>query len=149
MNSPPTRISVSQARDILGTLVEQVAATGNRVHLTHHGKPAGVLINLDDNQRHLQMPLGGAHGVTDAITAWARVREAARTHPQALVLPSRGIAVLLGPELEHRLDHGHPPLPDGITFDGQVMTGPDGAPIPPGTYAVGDQVVTISADEVP
>lgn len=149
MNTPPSQMPVSEARDILGTLVDQVATTGARVRLTHYGKPAGALISLGDNQHHLQMPLGGAHGVTDAITNWTRVRQSARTHPQALVLPSRGIAVLLGPELEHRLDHGHPPLPDGLTFDGMTITGSDGNPIPPGTYTAGNQVVTLGADEVP
>ncbi|MFE7461691.1 type II toxin-antitoxin system Phd/YefM family antitoxin [Nocardiopsis terrae] len=143
---PERRVTVSEARDQLGTLVQQVSTTGTRIRLTYHREPAGVLISVDDNQTNLQMHLGGAHGIKDAITNWASVREAARTHPQALVLPSRGMAVLLGTELEHRLDHGHPPLPAEVGIGETGFVDLDGHPIPPGTYSVGDQVVTLSAD---
>ena len=147
MKQPPSELSVSEARDQLRTLVHQVATTEARVRLTHYGHPAGVLLSVKDNANNLQMHIGGAYGVTDAVTAWAKVRDAARTHPQALVLPSQGMAVLLGPELEYRLDHGHPPLPaEELTFTGESLIGPDGTPVPPGTYSIGGQVVTVSAD---
>ncbi|WP_160051065.1 type II toxin-antitoxin system Phd/YefM family antitoxin [Nocardiopsis sp. FR26] len=144
--SHETPVTVSQARDELGALVERVATTGRRIPLTRHDQPAGALISMNEANTALQMPISGAHGITDAIASWAQVRRAAEHHPQALVLPSRGVAVLIGPDLVHRLEHGHPPLPD-LKFDGDELRTADGTPVTPGTYAVDGRVVNIYGPE--
>jgi len=41
-------MSVSEAKDKLSTLVESVESTHDAVVITRHGKPAAVLISLED-----------------------------------------------------------------------------------------------------
>jgi antitoxin YefM len=41
-------MSVSEAKDKLSTLVESVESTHDAVIITRHGKPAAVLISLED-----------------------------------------------------------------------------------------------------
>jgi prevent-host-death family protein len=44
-------VTATQAKDQLSTLLERTRSAGERIVIEKHGKPAGVLVSIDDLRR--------------------------------------------------------------------------------------------------
>lgn len=146
--APPLTIPASQARDNLGEYVTQVANGQGPVHLLHYDRPDGALVDLA-TATGLGLHLAGSHSVSDARRSWATVRRDANTRgPQALVVESQHIAVLLGQEHARYLTQPPPPLPGtSVSWDPvrEYLVTDTGHKLTPGPYTVEGQIVVFTA----
>ncbi|WP_435111351.1 hypothetical protein [Nocardiopsis synnemataformans] len=141
-------MSTAAARDTLGEQVTRVATDGQPVRLMHYDRPDGALVSLAAATR-LGYHLTGSHAVTEARRSWAAVRRAAAEQgPQALIVESQHIAVLLSEQHTRVMVEGHPELPETISWDGEHVTGPDGKKVEPGVYRLGGTIVSFGMEAV-
>lgn len=143
-------IPVLNVRDTLGDLVAQVATENVTIRLLHYGRPDGALVPLATASR-LGLHLVDSHSVTRARASWAEVRRAAQEEgPQALVVESQHIAVLLGEKHARYLTEGVPELPGTSVYwdpeKGCLVTD-TGHKLEPGPYQVDGQIVVFSGIE--